>query len=482
MGLTALIVSFFALLAGLGAGWWLGLRPAREVRVRYEELRIAHEDMLIKHENITEMRNAALRDLAVEKERADQAGALRDRLDASEAERGLALQELAALRSEAEARTESFEAQIRSLQEAREQLSAQFAEIGGKLLGQAQRDFLERADQRLAQQHEKSEAQLKQLLQPIDETIRQYDRKIGEIEQKRTESYGELKGLMDSMRVGQENVRSEAQRLVNSLRAAPKARGRWGEQQLRNVLESCGLSEHADFETEVSVEGADGRLRPDVIIRVPGGRALVVDAKVSLNAYQDAYGAENEDERAAHLARHAAAMKAHVDTLGRKEYHNQFDEAPDYVIMFVPGEHFLSAALEQDTTLWDYAFAKRVLLATPTNLIAIARTVAAVWRQEKMADEAKKIGLLGKELYERLAVAATNLRKLGNRLNGAVGDYNAFAASFESRVLVTGRKLRDLNIETGGREIEELEPVESLARDPSSPEAVKALPLPDVLG
>ncbi|MEO8724403.1 MAG: DNA recombination protein RmuC, partial [Sphingobium sp.] len=177
-------------------------------------------------------------------------------------------------------------------------------------------------------------------------------------------------------------------------------------------------------------------------------------------------------------ARHAASMKTHVDALGRKEYYKQFDDAPEYVIMFVPGEHFLSAALEQDTGLWDYAFAKRVLLATPTNLIAIARTVEAVWRQEKMADEAKKIGHLGKELYERLAVAAGMLKKLGNRLNGAVSDYNGFAASFENRVLVTGRKFRDLSIETGGREIEGLEPVDVLARDPAAPESVvPALPL-----
>jgi DNA recombination protein RmuC len=166
-------------------------------------------------------------------------------------------------------------------------------------------------------------------------------------------------------------------------------------------------------------------------------------------------------------------MRAHVDTLGRKSYADQFDEAPDYVIMFVPGEHFLSAALEHDPQLWDHAFGKRVLLATPTNLIAIARTVAAVWRQEKMADEAKRIGALGKELYERLAGAAGSLKKLGNRLTGAVSDYNSFIGSF---VLVTGRKLRDLNIETGGRELEALEPVEALVREPASAEAVRALP------
>ncbi|MDQ4419570.1 DNA recombination protein RmuC [Sphingobium sp. DEHP117] len=442
-------------------GWVFGTRPLAELRRREREA----ADGLVRAE---EQRNSALRDIAEEQRRAESA---RSELLAVRDDRDALRTRLAALEAETQARTESFEAQLRALGEAREQLSAQFSEIGGKLLGEAQRAFLERADQRLSQQHERSEAQLKALLQPIGDSIRQHDTKISEIERSRTEAYGELKGLMDSMRAGQERVQAEAQRLVTSLRAAPKARGRWGEQQLRNVLESSGLSEHADFQTEVSVEGADGRLRPDVIVRIPGGRSLVIDAKVSLNAYQDAFEADGESARAECLARHVAAMRTHVDALGRKDYQAQFADTPDYVIMFVPGEHFLTAALDSEPGLWDYAFAKRVLLATPTNLIAIARTVAAVWRQEKMAQEAKQIGHLGKEIYERLSVAASGLKKMGRSLNSAVADYNRFTSSFESRVLVTGRKLRDLNIETGGREIEELEQIETLARDPVVPEA-----------
>ncbi|EQB11569.1 DNA recombination protein RmuC [Sphingobium quisquiliarum P25] len=463
-----ILLTAVALLAGLGIGWLLRGKAAAPALAEKAEL-------AAKLESATAQRNGALQELVVAQDRAAQAGELARRLEEERAAREAAARELAALRSDAQARAEAFEAQIRALKDAKEQLSAQFSEIGGKLLHQAQSHFLERADQRLAQAHEKSEAQLKQLLHPVNETIQRYDQKITQIEQQRTEAYGILRGEIESMRTGQEAVRAEAQRLVDSLRHAPKARGRWGEQQLRNVLETCGLSEHVDFRTEVSVEGEEGRLRPDAILRVPGGRALVIDAKVSLNAYQDAYGADGEEERKRLLTAHATAMRAHVETLGRKSYAEQFEEAPDYVIMFVPGEHFLSAALEHDPQLWDHAFAKRVLLATPTNLIAIARTVAAVWRQEKMADEAKRIGMLGKELYERLAGAAASLRKLGNRLNGAVGDYNAFVGSFEGRVLVTGRKLRDLNIETGGKELEQLEPVEALVREPASPEALHPL-------
>ncbi|WP_420142320.1 DNA recombination protein RmuC, partial [Sphingomonas sp.] len=191
-------------------------------------------------------------------------------------------------------------------------------------------------------------------------------------------------------------------------------------------------------------------------------------------AFQDAFGAVDEAERAVHLASHAAAMKAHVNTLGSKAYQTRFADTADYVVMFVPGEHFLSAALDHDTQLWDYAFERRVLLATPTNLIAIARTVAAVWRQERLATDARRIAELGKELHERLAKAAGDLRKVGGGLTSAVNNYNAFVSSFESRALVTARKFRDLNIDSGGREIEDVAPVEALARYGETNEALPA--------
>lgn len=387
-------------------------------------------------------------------------------------ERDEARVRLAALEAEQNAREAGFEERLAELREAKDALSAQFSEIGGKLLGQAQQAFLERADARFKQSEATSGQELKALLQPVTERLQRYEEAVTKVEAERREAYGNLQGLMESMRVSSESVRAEAAKLGNSLRNAPKARGRWGEQQLKNVLEMCGLSEHADFRTEVSVEGTEGWLRPDVIVLVPGGRALVIDAKVSLNAYQDAFGATDERERSAGLAAHAAAMKAHVNTLGAKAYWNQFEAAPDYVIMFVPGEHFLAAALEVDHGLWDYAFEKRVLLATPTNLIAIARTVSAVWRQEALAKEARQIGELGKELHERLAVAAGHLRTVGGGLSTAVNNYNKFVGSFERNILSTGRKFKELNIETGARAIEEVPAIEALARYGDAPEAL----------
>jgi len=371
--------------------------------------------------------------------------------------------DLAALRATQEERDKAFEEKIAELTKAREELSSQFAEIGGKLLESAQKQFLERADQRFKESEATSGSNLKALLQPVHERLQRYEQTVTKVEEDRRKEFGLLTGHIEAMKSGTERVSAEAAKLVNALRNAPKARGRWGEQQLRNVLESCGLSEHCDFATEVSREADDGgRLRPDVIVRVPGGQSLVIDAKVSLNSYQDAFGAVDEEERALHLRAHAAAIKGHVNSLGNKAYWAQFDDAPDYVVMFIPGEHFLSAALEQDGKLWDYAFDRRVLLATPTNLIAIARTVAAVWRQEKLAKEARQIGELGKELYDRLATAADHLRVVGSGLNTAVKNYDKFVGSFNRNVMSTGRKFRDLNIEPSAKTLEAIPPIETL--------------------
>ena len=437
--MTAEAIGFALVALVLGAliGWLLGARSAATVRVELAGVQV----------------------------RADQAELLRKTLDEVERERDEANSTIAALRADHGARTESYEAQLRQLTEAKDALGAQFAETAAKLLDTAQRQFLERADARFKQSEETTGQGLKALLQPVTERLQRYEEGVAKVEAERRDAFGDLKGQIEAMRVGTERVSGEAAKLVNALRNAPKARGRWGEQQLKNVLESCGLSEYADFQTEVSIGVEDGgRLRPDVIVRVPGGQSLVIDAKVSLNAYQDAFGAVDETDRGTHLATHALSMRAHVNSLGNKSYWSQFADAPDYVIMFVPGEHFLSAALENDPTLWDFAFDKKVLLATPTNLIAIARTVAAVWRQEKLAGQAREIAELGKELYARLAVMGSHVGRLGKNLDTAVGAYNAFVGSLESNVLTQARRFESLNIDTGNKAIETLPVVEQSTR------------------
>jgi DNA recombination protein RmuC len=411
---------------------------------------------------------------------AAEAAELRKQLDVSRDALGRSEIERSGLLAERQARTEAFEAQIRQLQEAREQLSAQFAEVGGRLLDQAQRQFLERADQRFHQAGEKSEAQLKALLTPVESTLKRYEEGLQRVEKERVDSYAGLREAVELVRQGQGQVRDEAAKLVNALRASPKARGRWGEQSLRNVLEQAGLSPYADFATEVSVDTEDGRLRPDVIVAMPGGRRLIIDAKCSLNAYLDASEEVDEAVRATLLKAHATALRGHANQLGQKSYWDRFGEAADYVVMYIPGEHFLSAAMEQDPELWDWAHQRRVLIATPINLVALARTVASVWRQEKMAEEARAIGRLGKEMYERLSTAAGHLRRVGGGLNSAVENYNKFVSSFESRVLVTGRKFADLNIETGDKAIDELPAIETRASEPAvEPVAELLVPAPE---
>ncbi|USQ98826.1 DNA recombination protein RmuC [Sphingomonas aerolata] len=466
------IVALLAAAAGLLLGWLLASRRAGALAsdLAVARTRAADFDLIrTARDAVEQERNAALQDLATLRaqnaERAGEADRLRTDLATIRADRDAARTELAT----EHARSEAFEARLVELRDAKDVMAAQFGDVANKLLSDAQKTFLDRADARFRQSEESAGQNLKSMLQPVSDRLQRYEEGVAKVEAERRDAFGDLKGQIEQMRLGQEKVSTEAAKLVNSLRNAPKSRGRWGEQQLKNVLETCGLSEHTDFQTEVSVavgdadERAGARLRPDAIIRVPGGRALVIDAKVSLNAYQDAFGAVDEAERLVGLAAHAASMRAHVNGLGNKAYWSQFADTPDYVIMFVPGEHFLSAALEHDPTLWDFAFEKRVLLATPTNLIAIARTVAAVWRQEKLANEARKIGELGKEMHDRLAKVADDLRKVGVGLNSAVKNFNGFTNSFNGRLMVTGRKFRDLNIETGARDLEDVSSIDALA-------------------
>jgi DNA recombination protein RmuC len=423
------IFVILALVVGLGIGWFIGGRPASDLRTRLAEAegvaRTREEEFkrAIKELGDAQIENATLK-----------------------------------------ANAANFDEQKRSLIEAQESLKREFEAAGAKILGQAQAALIERAEQRFTESEKQSAERLKALLAPVDQRLKSYEEQVQSLEKQRVDAFGQLTGVIEEMRKGQEEVKREAARLGNSLTNAPKARGRWGERALQNVLEQCGLSEHTDFELEHSLDTEDGRLRPDAIVHVPGQKKLVIDAKVSLNAYQAAFEANDDEERRRYLDQHARSMRGHVQTLGAKSYQSQFDEAPDYVVMFVPGEHFVAAALEHDPELWDFAFHNKVLLATPTNLVAIARTVAMVWKQDQLAREAVEIGKAGAELYDRLAVAADHLKGVGAGLDRAVRKYNDFVGSFERNVLTSGRRLREKGIEIGKREIEDLPVIEAQPR------------------
>jgi DNA recombination protein RmuC len=397
---------------------------------------------------------------AVAEERGKAAAQLRADLATITGERDATMRELAALQADAR----NFEARMKELMEAKEALTAQFHEVGAKLLSDAQRQFLERADARFHQAGEKSEAQLKALLQPVEATLKRYEEGLKEVEKSRVDQYAGLREAVQLLNAGHTQVRDETRNLVNALRSSPKARGRWGEQSLKNVLEQAGLSPYADFQTEVSVDTEEGRLRPDVVVRLPGGRKLIIDAKCSLNAFLDANDEMDDTARTAHLKAHAASIRNHAQQLGSKAYWEQFGDAADYVVMYIPGEHFLTAALEQDDNLWSWAFERRVLLATPTNLVAIARTVSSVWRQEKIAEEAAEIARLGKELHSRLATMGGHVARMGRNLELATGAYNAFVGSLESQVMTQARRFETLEVSGQTKEIEALPVIESGTR------------------
>jgi DNA recombination protein RmuC len=382
----------------------------------------------------------ASRTSAADAERAARAGELQKLLDAVTAERDEALQARAALQADAR----NFDARMADLQKSRDELVNQFREIGDKLLEKAHKDFLAKAGERFTEADKASETKLKALLQPVEATLKRYEEGLQRVEKERVDHYAGLREAVELVRAGQGQVRDETRNLVNALRSSPKARGRWGEQSLRNVLEQAGLSPYADFKSEVSVDGEEGKLRPDVVVRLPGGRQLIIDAKCSLNAYLDACDEIDDDKREACFRAHLASIRNHAQQLGSKAYWAQFGDTAEYVVMYIPGEHFLTAALERDDGLWDWAFERRVLLATPTNLVAIARTVAAVWQQEKLAEAAGEIAALGKELHSRLATMAQHMERVGKNLSTANAAYNQMVGSFESQVFTQARRFEAL--------------------------------------
>ena len=400
------IIIIVALVVGLALGWFLGSRGAASLA----------------------------------SDRAARSEQLQKLLDAVTGERDEAQRSRATL--EADAR--NFDARMKDLTESKDALVAQFRTIGDQLLEKAQKDFLDKAGERFTAADKVSETKLKELLAPVETTLKRYEEGLAKVEKERVDHYAGLREAVELVRAGQGQVRDETRNLVNALRSSPKQRGRWGEQSLRNVLEQAGLSAHADFRTEVSVDTDEGRLRPDVIVRLPGGRSLVIDAKCSLNAFLDASEEVDDKRRLVHLRAHVTSIRNHAQQLGSKAYWAQFDDAADYVVMYIPGEHFLTAALELDDTLWEWAFERRVLLATPTNLVAIARTVASVWRQETLNEAADEIASLGKELHSRLATMAQHMERVGKNLSTANAAYNQMVGSFESQVFTQARRFEGL--------------------------------------
>ncbi|CAK9041885.1 Uncharacterized glycosyltransferase sll0501 [Durusdinium trenchii] len=361
------------------------------------------------------------------------------------------------LRLELQAQSAVKDAQLaereKALGEMKQRLDTEFKAATSEMLKGAHEAFLQRANETFARYRETASAEgerrrkaLDDLLKPVSDTLARYEKGLAELRDEQQKSRGELKGQIGALARSTVEVREEAQKLATALRAGPKTRGRWGEEQLRNVVEIAGMTAYVDFEEQASHDDGERRKQPDMVVRLPGGRVVAVDSKVSLGAYLDAVEAEKDEERAAHLSRHADDLWNHVKALSAKEYASSLRDALDYVVMFVPGENYFSAAMEARPQLYQDAFDRKILIATPTILIAMLKSAALNWRQEKMTEHAQAVASMAKDLHDSLRVMSGNLTGLGKSLKSALKNYNATIGGYESRVMSRARKFADYEI------------------------------------
>jgi DNA recombination protein RmuC len=438
-------------------------------------------------------RAAAEAELAAARRSAEDARAARDaetaraeqacRRSEEAAERLAAVQvELAGARAGLEAERAAAADRERLLARREAELKDSFQALSAEALSRNNEAFVQLAEARLATvtaamtaktdgEATQRQQAIEALLGPVTQTLHRLDGQLRTVEKEREAAYAGLREQVGAMHRSSEQLQNETRQLVNALRA-PQVRGRWGELQLERIVELAGMVEHCDFSRQVTATDASGDddalVRPDLIVRLAGGKQIVLDAKVPFGAYLEAVDATDPDRRRDRLAAHARHLRAHVDSLAHKSYWQRFEPSPEFVVLFVPGDPFLEAALQADPALLEHAFARHVVIATPTTLIALLRTVAYTWRQEALARNAARVHELGRELHSRLATMGGHVARLGRQLGGAVEAYNNTVSSLESRVLVTARRFTELEVVS-----DELGAPDQVERSPRTVQAVE---------
>jgi DNA recombination protein RmuC len=383
--------------------------------------------------------------------------------------------ECASLRTDLEKTVEAHGEQVQQLTQLRQELNDQFKLAAGKALEANAEGFLRQAVQIFENQKNLTSAEIDKrtksiadLLSPLGKSLEAYDVALKDIEKSRIAGFSTIENALKTIGDQHSEVKAVTANLVNALRAAPKTRGRWAEHTLKRVMELSGMVEHCDFETEKHYRGNDEAFRPDAVIQVSGGRIIVVDAKAPTSAYLDAIEAAGEDEREAFMKRHASQLRERLNNLSSKSYWEKIDGSPDCVVMFVPGDNFVSAAFERDRDLFEDGIKNRVLICTPTTFIALARAISYGWRQEKLAANALDVARLGKDLYARLATLGGHISDLGTHINNATKKYNAMVGSLESQVMPQARRFNELGVEGTSKPIEAIEEIDTVVRFPQA--------------
>lgn len=440
----------------------LALRGAETKAARVDELtaKLSSEEA---------MRREAERALAEASTRADRVPGLEAQLEATRDAEKSAASELRALRERMEERDQAVEAERQRLTALSQEMQDRFKALAGEALDASTKKLLEQAEANFKAQHETAQGGVKQLVDPINKQLSDFRQHVENMERDRLQNAGQITEQITKLSQGLTDQHKETSKLVNALQRKSTTRGQWGERTVENILELAGLIKNVDWFAQYQARNAEGdALRPDFVIKLPGAGSFVIDSKVALTAYLDAVEATDEQTRKECLKRHAAQVKTHVKQLSKKEYAQSVDGAIDFVALFIPGESFYSAAIEEDPGLFDEAIKANVIITTPATLLALAKAVAYGFRQEKLEQNAQKIAAIGAELHDRLATFARHMTTMGSGLKTATANYNKAVASFEGRVMVSARRMADLNGQT--KQIEGPAPVDEAPRLLAAPD------------